>query len=136
MLLYINTAQRDFLRFALIDNKSEVFLFEKNIGNKQSENLLSFLDKILKKKRIKLSKISKIIVNRGPGSFTSVRIAIVLANTLSFSLKIPIIGIDNLDLEKKEDYIGLLKLKQGDEFIKPFYYKDANITKPSDKIKV
>ncbi len=127
-LLYINTAERDFLKFALINKKSEVFLFEKNVSNKQSENTLFLLDKFLKKNRIKLAKLEKIIVNRGPGSFTSVRIGVVLANTLSNSLKIPVIGIDNFNPEKKSDYIKLLNIESKEEFVKPFYYKEANIT--------
>ena len=105
-----------------------VFLFEKNVSNKQSENTLFLLDKFLKKNRIKLAKLKKIIVNRGPGSFTSVRIGVVLANTLSNSLKIPVIGIDNFNPEKKSDYIKLLNIESKEEFVKPFYYKEANIT--------
>ncbi len=133
MILYINTTERDFIKFALIDNKGEVFLFSKNVGNKQSENMIFLLNKFLKSKRIKLNNISKIVVNRGPGSFTSVRVGVVLANTLSYSLKIPVLGIDNFIPEKKEDYLELLKQAPKEEFIKPFYYKEANITKSNVK---
>lgn len=134
MVLYINTTERDFLKFALIDNKSEVFLFSKNVGNKQSENMIFLLNKFLKSQRVKLGGISKIIVNRGPGSFTSVRIGIVLANTLSYSLKISVIGVENFNPEKNEDYLELLRCESKEEFVKPFYYKDANITKPKSEI--
>lgn len=133
MILYINTTERDFLKFALID-KSEVFLSINNIGNKQSENMIFLLNKFLKSRRIKLTSLTKIIVNRGPGSFTSVRIGIVLANTFSYALKIPIIGIDNFSPVKKEDYLELLECESKEEFIKPFYYKEANITKSKSEI--
>lgn len=137
MILYINTTERDFIKFALIDNKSiglnNPILSIKNVGNKQSENMIFLLNKFLKSKRIKLNNISKIVVNRGPGSFTSVRVGVVLANTLSYSLKIPVIGVDSFIPEKKEDYLELLKQSSKEEFIKPFYYKEANITKPNGK---
>ncbi len=137
MILYINTTERDFIKFALIDNKSiglnNPILSIKNVGNKQSENMIFLLNKFLKSKRIKLNNISKIVVNRGPGSFTSVRVGVVLANTLSYSLKIPVIGVDSFTPEKKEDYLELLKQSSKEEFIKPFYYKEANITKPNVK---
>ena len=128
MLLYIDTTQREFIKFALIKNESKVFLLEKIVGNKQSENLLFLLDKFLKSKKTKLQDMTKIVVNRGPGSFTSVRLGVVLANTLSYSLKIPIFGIDNSEFKSQEDYLKLLDLKKSDEFVKPFYYKEANIT--------
>jgi tRNA threonylcarbamoyl adenosine modification protein YeaZ len=140
MILYINTTERDFLKFALIDNKSigldNPILSINNIGNKQSENMIFLLNKFLKSRKVKLTSLSKIIVNRGPGSFTSVRIGIVLANTLSYSLKIPIVGVENFNPEKKEDYLELLKCKSKEEFIKPFYYKEANITKPNIKFPI
>jgi len=134
MLVYINTTEKNLLKFALINKKSEVFLFKKEVLNKQSENMTLLFNKFLKKNKVKLDKLEKIIVNRGPGSFTSVRIGVVLANTLSYSLKIPVIGIDNFMVEKKEDYLELLNLEPKEEFIKPFYYKEANITKSKSEI--
>ncbi len=127
MILYINTCERDKIELALI-SKQDVFLLNKNIGNKQSENLLELLNKFLKSKKIKLDKLGKIIVNTGPGSFTSVRIGVVLANTLSFSLKIPVVGISNRVLSTNKDFFEISNLEPESEFVKPYYYKDANIT--------
>jgi hypothetical protein len=74
------------------------------------------------------------VVNRGPGSFTSVRLGIVLANTLSFGLKIPMSGIYNLELKNDEDYLNLSKLKFSKDFIKPYYDRDPDITKSKKKV--
>ncbi len=128
MILYINTSQRENIEFAIIKDR-EVFLLQKNTGLKQSEQALFLLDSFLKKNKIKLSNISRIVVNRGPGSFTAVRLGIVLANTLSFALNIPVVGVDNLELKNKEDYLGLSKLKFGKDFIKPYYDREPDITK-------
>ncbi|HNZ86442.1 MAG TPA: tRNA (adenosine(37)-N6)-threonylcarbamoyltransferase complex dimerization subunit type 1 TsaB [bacterium] len=127
MILYIDTANREFIKLALI-KKQEVFLLEKNVENKQSENLLKFLDKFLRSKKVKLQNLKRIIVNTGPGSFTSVRIGVVLANTLSFALKIPVVGTSQKEIKTKDDILKLLDLKPSREFVKPFYYKEPNIT--------
>lgn len=135
VVLYINTAERGMINFALIKS-SEVFLLKRKVGIKQSEKSLSLLDSFLKKNKFKLQDIKKIVVNRGPGSFTSVRLGIVLANTLSFGLKIPLVGIYNLEIKKKEEYLKLNKLKFSKKFIKPYYDRDPDITKSKKKISI
>jgi len=126
MILYIDTTQREFIKLALI-KQQEVFLLDKNVNTKQSENLLKFLDRFLKLKKVKLKNIESVIVNTGPGSFTSVRIGVVLANTLSYALKIPVIAVSQKEIVNKEDILKLLEIKSKTEFVKPFYYKDPNI---------
>ena len=75
-----------------------------------------------------------IITVSGIGPFTSVRIAVAVANTLSFALKIPVIGLENKKPIKEEQNIkaGLLKLKKAKigSYIKPVYGGEANITRP------
>lgn len=146
MFLYINTSQRERVEFAIIENR-EVFLttqlFEKcvvllkrKVGRKQSEQALALLDSFLKKNKLKLKDIKKIVVNRGPGSFTSVRLGIVLVNTLSLGLNIPVVGVDNLELKNKEDYLKLGKLKFSKNFVKPYYDREPDITKSRKKISI
>ena len=108
MILYIDTANREFIKLALI-KKQEVFLLEKNVENKQSENLLKFLDKFLRSKKVKLQNLKRIIVNTGPGSFTSVRIGVVLANTLSFASKFQLLEL--LKRNKNKDDIKIVRFK-------------------------
>ena len=132
MILYINTSIREYLEFALVD-KGKIFLLKRKVGIRQSEKALSLLDAFLKKNKYKLQDIKKIVVNRGPGSFTSVRLGIVLANTLSFGLKVVLAGIYNLELENEEDYLKLSELKFKKDFIKPYYDRDPDITKSKKK---
>ena len=133
VVLYINTAERGRINFALIKN-GEVFLLRKKVGIRQSENALNLLNIFLKKNGFYLTDIKKIVVNRGPGSFTSVRLGIVLANTLSFGLKIPLTGVYNLELKAKEDYLKLTKLKFKKDFVKPYYDREPDITKSKKKV--
>jgi len=41
--------------------------------------------------------LTGIVVGRGPGSFTSIRIGLAVARSLSFALQIPVAGVSTLD---------------------------------------
>jgi tRNA threonylcarbamoyladenosine biosynthesis protein TsaB len=68
------------------------------------------------------------VVYKGPGSFTGLRIGISFANTLSYSLNIPIIG------SKGDDWVnkGIQKLldNKNEKSIIPEYGAEAHITLP------
>jgi tRNA threonylcarbamoyladenosine biosynthesis protein TsaB len=73
----------------------EVFL---EAGHTHSERILPELEKLLKKARVKLQELDKIAVSVGPGSFTGIRIGLVVARVLAQELKIPLVGIDTLKI--------------------------------------
>lgn len=87
MKLYIDTSQREKTVIKLDDQT-----FEKDNSNKKSQILLPFIMETLEKNNKKLSDISEIEVNTGPGSFTGLRVGISVANALGWSLKIPVNG--------------------------------------------
>ena len=62
--------------------------------------LLKNIDKLLKKRRKKLESIKAILVNQGPGSYTGTRVGITIANTLGWSLNIPVIGYSGKDFRR------------------------------------
>jgi tRNA threonylcarbamoyladenosine biosynthesis protein TsaB len=61
------------------------------------QRLLAVIDKALKKKKAMLQDIKSIEVNKGPGSFTGLRIACAVANTLAWALKIKVNGRDRVE---------------------------------------
>jgi tRNA threonylcarbamoyladenosine biosynthesis protein TsaB len=74
------------------------------------------------------------IVVSGPGSFTGLRIGLSVANTLAYSLDVPIVGIkDENDYEKLLQK-GLAVLKsRGASYegaVEPQYGAEPHITKP------
>ena len=79
-------------------------------------------------------KLTGIIVNAGPGSFTGLRIGLSVANTIAYSQNIPIVGVESP--ENIEDLLqkGQKMLKSaGSEFsesIIPFYGAEPHITQP------
>ena len=56
----------------------------------KSQKLLSVINEILNKQKIKLTDITQIEVNTGPGSFTGLRVGISVANTLGWALGIKV----------------------------------------------
>ena len=58
----------------------------------KAQNVLPLIEKILKKQNLKPNDLTAIEVNTGPGSFTGLRVGVAVANTLAWSLKIPVNG--------------------------------------------
>jgi tRNA threonylcarbamoyladenosine biosynthesis protein TsaB len=56
----------------------------------RSQSVLPLIDKIVNGHNLTMEDITMIEVNRGPGSFTGLRVGIAIANALAFSLKIPV----------------------------------------------
>ncbi len=65
---------------------------EKATGPDKSQQILVLIDEILKKNKTKLEALTEITVETGPGSFTGIRVGITVAQTLSWTLKIPLNG--------------------------------------------
>ena len=88
------------------------------------DNFTKLLLKFLKKIKIKISDISKIFVNLGPGKFTSLRISLSIAKALSLANYINLIGFQSSDIINK-DYKYLIKLDKqklkNKGLIKPIY---------------
>ena len=63
-----------------------------------SENLHSFIQKILKKNKFKSQELACISVSRGPGSYTGLRIGVSAAKGLCFANDIPLISVSSLEI--------------------------------------
>ncbi|MFC1622615.1 tRNA (adenosine(37)-N6)-threonylcarbamoyltransferase complex dimerization subunit type 1 TsaB [Patescibacteria group bacterium] len=134
MYLYINTSSPEKIILALINKKGEVLKL-KNIKAEyqQSEKLLNEIDKIFAGTGLDLPDIKGILAVKGPGSFTALRIGIATANTLAWSLNIPILGIENKNNQTDKILIdkNYKKILNKTKFTKqtlPKYGKEPNIT--------
>ena len=93
MILYINTAPNDFIEIG-VKHKNK-FVIKKSIKSRrqQAEKLLPAIAKLLKASRLDPAGLKEIqVVNQG-GSFTSLRIGVVTANALGYSLGLPVSGV-------------------------------------------
>lgn len=59
----------------------------------QSQELLPKINSLLKKNHRGLKDLKAIVVWQGPGSLTGLRVGVSVANSLAWSLNIPVIGI-------------------------------------------
>lgn len=69
---------------------------EENGGYSHAEKLAVFIDELLKENQIDHSQLKAVLVSKGPGSYTGLRIGVSLAKGICFSLQIPLIAISTL----------------------------------------
>jgi len=62
-----------------------------------AETLHGKIKELLESQQKNLSNLEGIVVFKGPGSFTGLRIGLSVANTLAYSLDIPIVSCQNPD---------------------------------------
>ena len=67
---------------------------------KQSELLVDEIGKMLKKNQIDRKDLGEVIVSKGPGSYTGVRIAMSVAKTIVFALGVPLYLVSSLEVMK------------------------------------
>ncbi|MFA6963910.1 MAG: tRNA (adenosine(37)-N6)-threonylcarbamoyltransferase complex dimerization subunit type 1 TsaB [Patescibacteria group bacterium] len=91
MILEINTADWE-ARLCLYDRESLVGSLNWRVVHNHTEELLSNIERILKDAGKKKSDLSAIVVNPGPGPYTGVRVGVSVANSLAFSLDIPVVA--------------------------------------------
>lgn len=92
-----------------------------------AETLHGKIEQLLSKKGLDWQGIEGIVCFEGPGSFTGLRIGLTLANTLAYSLRVPIVGSRSANWLT----IGLDKLLAGQDqkTILPHYGSPPHITK-------
>lgn len=75
-----------------------------------SNVIMKSIDSLFSLSGYTIKDVDKIAVTTGPGSFTGIRIGVAIAKGLAYSLKKPIIGINELDVlaETGEEREGLI----------------------------
>ena len=135
MILFLNTSKEKQLDVFLIKKDKIIKIIDQlNLKGdfKVSENLLKMIDKLLRKNKLDFKELKSIIAVICPGPFISLRIGVAVANTLAYSLNIPVVGIP-VKKELTNNQIiksGLQKLAKAKigNYISPFYAKEPNIT--------
>ena len=113
--------------FMIIDNK-----FNYNISFENSKNnyekLTLLINEFLKSKNIKLKRISKIYVNRGPGSFAGIRNSLSIVKALHLVTKIDYYCFSFVDFkrESRVEYKNIpdlcKKFKVKKNLMNPIYF--------------
>ncbi len=97
-------------------------------GRNLADGILKKLAELINKSDTSWDSIRGVVVFKGPGSFTGLRIGITVANSIAYGKKISIVG------EVGDDWLkdGVARLNQGttDKQVIPEYGSEPNITKP------
>jgi len=95
-ILGIETSGKIF-SLALLEDEQVLVEYNLNLGLKHSELLFPLLNQALDATGWQISDLQGIAVDRGPGSFTGIRIGITTARSLAQVLNIPLVGVVSLD---------------------------------------
>jgi tRNA threonylcarbamoyladenosine biosynthesis protein TsaB len=102
--------------------------YEWEAGRTLAKGLLGYIEDTLAKHDASLSNVSGIVVFKGPGSFTGLRIGLTVLNTLADAEHIPIVG-ETGDVWKDSGY-KRLSAGENDAIVLPEYGAAAHITTP------
>lgn len=129
MILTLRTDKPD-AEIGLFDGEGKLAYLVWPAHRQLAETVHVKIDEVLKSQDKNLNDISGIVVFKGPGSFTGLRIGLSVANALADSLKVPIIGLEGEELWLEK---GLKALNSGqdDGIIMPEYGAPVHITAPN-----
>ncbi len=89
-------------------------------------SLLLCLDELLRQKNVKKQDLEGVAVVLGQGRFTSTRSATILANSFSYTHKIPIAVFSQLEIG--DEKLVRQRLAENTGYLLPSYYAEPNIT--------
>lgn len=91
MKLVIDTKNSKEIKVAIVDGEKR---FEEISTSSISrpESVLNLVERLCIKNKIALKEIKSIELEKGPGSYTGLKVGASIANALSFSLSIPVNG--------------------------------------------
>lgn len=130
MMLFVCAQDLQFFWIGLIKNSIFVALEKCPV---QPEGYLKEIDQLLRAHALAASELDGLCVVTGPGSFTSSRVSLTIANTIHFVHKIPFFILENPDhLEPNEllEKNGMGSQVNSTDFAHPFYDRPAHITQP------
>ncbi len=128
MILGLNTTQHTDVQFVLWNKEGWVLTsatetFEPRRTDETLERLVLFLLKA----GCGLPAIHGILVLKGPGAFTALRVGVTIANTLAYALRIPVHGVESLETIDSQAIQKLLASPPGQP-IEPNYGRPPHIT--------
>ncbi|RCW62199.1 tRNA (adenosine(37)-N6)-threonylcarbamoyltransferase complex dimerization subunit type 1 TsaB [Saliterribacillus persicus] len=109
-----------------------------NVKRNHSVGLMPAIDNLLKDANMLPKELDKIVVAKGPGSYTGVRIGLSTAKTMAWTLNIPVIGVSSLEILARNFF-------QSQDVICPFFdarrglvytglYQETNLKKEEQNL--
>lgn len=133
-ILSIDTSN-NVLGIGLIDEERVIGEYITNIKKNHSVRVMPAIQTIMNECNVKPAELSKIVVAKGPGSYTGVRIGVTIAKTLAWTLKIPLSGVSSLEVSAAsagrffDGYISpLFDARRGQIYTGLYQFNDGKIS--------
>jgi tRNA A37 threonylcarbamoyladenosine modification protein TsaB len=124
MKLYIDSRDNKKIILKITEKGKELYSIKKDIiPKRQANELLLSIDNLLKSNNITWSQIKEIIVNNDGGSFTGLRLGVIVANTLAYAKNIKLSST-----KQKSFFVNDIKI------VKPDYNRDPDISISKKKV--
>lgn len=95
-ILSIDTSSK-ICSVAILEDNTLIKEISIDKGFTHSETLISAIKQVFNESNLKITDIDLLVVDKGPGSFTGIRIGIASVKGFTDALNIPIIGISSLE---------------------------------------
>jgi tRNA threonylcarbamoyladenosine biosynthesis protein TsaB len=123
------------LGISIIDHEKVIGEYITNIKKNHSVRVMPAIERLMKECDILPTDLSKIVVAKGPGSYTGVRIGVTIAKTLAWTLRIPLVGVSSLEVVAASAgryFQGcvspLFDARRGQVYTGLYQFKDGNLT--------
>ena len=104
-VLLIDTSS-DYLYVSFYNENLKERFYYKNIisHNNHSENIIGVIEEGLKQSNLKLMDFDKVVVGYGPGSYTGLRVGMVVAKMAAYCAKIPLYVVSSLSFVASNNF--------------------------------
>jgi len=95
MLIITLRTDKPEAELGLFEDETQLYYYTWHAHRELAETLHAKLNDLLNKNSMQLHDIQGVVVFKGPGSFTGLRIGITVANALAYSLNVPIVSVED-----------------------------------------
>ncbi|MFT8323057.1 MAG: tRNA (adenosine(37)-N6)-threonylcarbamoyltransferase complex dimerization subunit type 1 TsaB [Bacillus sp. (in: firmicutes)] len=123
------------LGISILDNGKVIGEYITNLKKNHSIRAMPAIEQLMKECEIEPKELTKIVVARGPGSYTGVRIGVTIAKTLAWTLNIPLVGVSSLEVLAvsvgkyfEGNVVPLFDARRGQIYTGLYYFSEKNCT--------
>ncbi|PLS08945.1 tRNA (adenosine(37)-N6)-threonylcarbamoyltransferase complex dimerization subunit type 1 TsaB [Neobacillus cucumis] len=123
------------LGVALLEENQVLGEYITNLKKNHSVRIMPAIQTLMKDCGKEPADLTKIVVAKGPGSYTGVRIGVTIAKTLAWTLHIPLVGVSSLEILAAgtgryfNGYVApLFDARRGQVYTALYQYQDGRLT--------
>ncbi|GER67770.1 tRNA (adenosine(37)-N6)-threonylcarbamoyltransferase complex dimerization subunit type 1 TsaB [Weizmannia acidilactici] len=131
-ILAIDTSN-EVLGVSLVNGNTVLAEYITNLKKNHSVRVMPAIQQVMEECGVRPGELDKIVVAKGPGSYTGVRIGVTIAKTMAWSLQIPLVGVSSLKFIAAagryfDGYISpLFDARRGQIYTGLYRYENGNL---------